>query len=71
MTEPMHRTAYCAYLLRCWGEVGKRTTGLAAVRFSLEDPHTGERHLFANPETLMDFLREQMGCDEVRADSVG
>ena len=44
--------------------------GPAALRFSLEDPHTGERHPFANPVALMDFLREQMGCDEARADSI-
>ena len=68
MPDRAKKTAYCAYLLRCWGESGKGTTGSAALRFSLEDPHTGERHPFANPEALMAFLRKQMGCDEARAE---
>jgi hypothetical protein len=47
---------YCAYLLRCWQEQSLARLGLAAWRFSLEDPHTGERRAFASFEALVGFL---------------
>jgi hypothetical protein len=48
---------YRAYLLRCWREA----TGW---RFSLEDPHTGERRGFAGPEALVGHLEATLGGDE-------
>jgi hypothetical protein len=44
---------YLAYLIRLWRE------GEATWRCTLEDPHTGERHAFADIESLLTFLREQ------------
>ena len=48
---------YCSYLLRCWQEQSVIHLGTAAWRFSLEDPHTGERYGFATFDALMAFLR--------------
>jgi hypothetical protein len=42
-----------------------RTPEGDAYRFSLEDPHTGERHSFAGAEALIEFLRAQL-ADEGR-----
>ncbi len=50
---------YCAYLLRCWREPGTRP-GPAAQRFSLEDPHTGERQGFASLQALVAFLETEL-----------
>ena len=52
--DPSH---YCAYLLRCWREP---EPSLSAWRFSLEDPHTGERLAFATFEALIIFLDRQL-----------
>ena len=49
---------YCSYLLRCWQEQQLVHLGPAAWRFSLEDPHTGERQGFATFEALIAFLQE-------------
>jgi hypothetical protein len=48
-------TLYLAYMLRMW-TVGK---GQAALwRASLEDPRTGEVHVFASLDALRDFLAQ-------------
>ena len=54
---------YLAYLLRLW-RVGSE--GEAAWRASLEDAHTGERHGFADLDTLFDHVRSQtcVGLDK-------
>ena len=54
-TEKQH---YLAYMLRLW-QVS--SDGEPIWRTSLESPHSGERHGFANLETLFAFLAEQMG----------
>ena len=51
---------YCSYLLRCWQEQHLVHLGPAAWRFSLEDPHTGERQGFATFEALIAFLQEAL-----------
>ncbi|MBN1661720.1 MAG: hypothetical protein JXA93_25225 [Anaerolineae bacterium] len=49
---------YHSYLLRFWAVRGK--VELPAVwRFSLTDPHTGERQGFADLEALVAFLQDQ------------
>ena len=50
---------YCAYLLRCWQEPGSGP-GPLVWRFSLEDPHTGERRGFATWERLLAFLQAEL-----------
>jgi hypothetical protein len=54
------RARYRAWLLRCW-EVphagGKRP---ADWRFSLEEPHTGERRGFANSGSLLDYANGEL-----------
>ena len=47
---------YLAYMLRLW-QVS--SDGEPIWRTSLESPHTGERHGFANLERLFAFLEEQ------------
>ena len=47
---------YYAYLLRLWQV---RTDGEVVWRASIEDPHTGERHGFADLDRLYEFLEEQ------------
>jgi hypothetical protein len=51
---------YRAYLLRFWEEGSHHSDWLAEWRFSLEDPHTGERLGFASLEKLVAFLRQTM-----------
>ncbi len=51
---------YCAYLLRCWTEHSGQADHHVVWRFSIEDPHTGERQGFATFEQLLVFLRQEM-----------
>ena len=57
---------YRAYLLRCWSEHSPAAGAPAAWRYSLEDPHTGERRGFADLAALLGFLRAELalGCDD-------
>jgi hypothetical protein len=50
------RPGYLAYLLRLWRV---NDDGKPVWRASLESPHTGERHGFANLERLFAFLEEK------------
>ena len=56
MTTEQQR--YRAYMLRLW-QVS--SDGEPIWRASLESPHTGERHGFADLGTLFAFLEEQTG----------
>ena len=49
---------YLAYLLRLW-----REGGTAPWRVTLEDPHTGRRHAFADLKGLFTFLGAETGAD--------
>ena len=48
---------YIAYLLRLWQI---RSEGELVWRASLESPHTGERHGFANLTDLFTFLGKEV-----------
>jgi hypothetical protein len=48
------RDFYLAYMLRLW-QAGSRD-GLPVWRASLENPHTGERLAFGDPQALFAFL---------------
>ena len=48
---------YLAYMLRLWKV---SSDGTLDWRASLESPHTGERHGFADLEALFGFLEEKM-----------
>ncbi|HRQ42578.1 MAG TPA: hypothetical protein PLD25_32075 [Chloroflexota bacterium] len=52
MTNQPH-SDYLAYLVRLWHE------GQGVWRSTLENPHNGERHAFADVEALLVFLRRQ------------
>ena len=56
---------YQTYLLRCWQERSQQAEGLVVVwRFSLEDPHTGQRRGFASLEDLLVSLTTDLTADE-------
>ena len=55
MEDSIKPAQYRSFLLRLWAEEES-----LVWRFSLEDPHTGERHGFANWEKLREFLKEVM-----------
>jgi hypothetical protein len=56
---PEKPTNYQAFMLRCWTSAGDQTEG-EAYRFSLEDPHTGERFSFGGLDALVAFLSAQL-----------
>ncbi len=51
---------YCAYLLRCWAEHSAHPQQPLIWRFSVEDPHSGDRRGFATFEALVAFLLAQL-----------
>jgi hypothetical protein len=53
----IERDSYLAYMLRLWlvDDEGP------VWRASLESPHTGERHTFADSHELLAFLEEKTG----------
>lgn len=53
-TMTAERPRYLAYLLRLWCV---DTNGETVWHASVEDPHTGERHGFANLARLFEFLQ--------------
>lgn len=57
---------YRAYLLRCWQERSRDPDKPAVWRFSLDDPHTGQRRGFASFEALIAALRAELSDDEVQ-----
>ena len=57
-------TNYRSFLLRLWNDSDSKTW-----RFSIEDPHTGERSGLANLDSVIAFLREVM--EQAEDDSLG
>jgi hypothetical protein len=55
--QPSHPEMTQSYLLRLW-----RGSGDSGVRASLQSVRTGERRMFADLESLLAFL-----CDQLRA----
>ena len=53
--------SYRSYVLTCWAEQSQDPSVPVVWRFSLEDPHTGQRRGFVSPEDLFAFLEQQMG----------
>jgi hypothetical protein len=51
---------YKSYLLRFWQEQRQNARLPTIWRFSLEDPHTGQRQGFANLEALFNFLKDKL-----------
>lgn len=52
----MQPAYYMAYMLRMW----ESANGTQAIwRASLESPHTGERQVFPDLDTLFAYLRQQ------------
>lgn len=50
------RQDYLAYMVRLWRAEGDEEP---VWRASVESPHTGERHVFANVSALIAFLESQ------------
>jgi hypothetical protein len=59
---------YLAYLLRLWQIT---SDGNIVWRASVESPHTGERHGFADLQALFAFLEEKTGCPTRREAQAG
>jgi hypothetical protein len=59
---------YLAYLLRLWQVT---SDGNLVWRASVESPHTGERHGFADLQALFAFLEEKTGCPSRRGAQAG
>ena len=51
---------YRSYLLSFWEERSQNPDTPVVWRFSLEDPHTGQRRGFASIEKVMAFLRTEL-----------
>ena len=68
MSEPYQSPRYRVYLLRSWEEPRENPKLPGTWRFSLEDPHTGQRQGFADLETLVAFLRREIKRDESHAE---
>ena len=54
------RLRYHRFILALWQEADEGPGDHASWRFSLEDPHTGQRLGFAEFDQLIAFLTEQM-----------
>lgn len=55
MTSKQTQPAYRAFLVRLWQESENNW------RATLEDPHTGQRRAFADVDTLLAYIRAQVG----------
>jgi len=51
---------YRSYLLTFWEERSQDSKAPKVWRFSLEDPHTGQRHGFATLGALITALEQEM-----------
>jgi hypothetical protein len=56
MKNPEEAPHYRSFILVCWREHNEE----AIWRFSLEDPHTGQRHGFTNPAEVIAFLETEL-----------
>jgi hypothetical protein len=57
---------YRAFLLRFWAEHGQAPDSFT-WRFTLEDPHSGERQGFRDLEALVAWLRTEMRDEQEAA----
>ncbi len=58
--KPNNQYGYRAWLLRYWIEPTQKENDERALRFSLEDPHTGHRRGFANLKSFVEFLQAEV-----------
>jgi len=58
--NPARPPRYRAYLLRFWQERSEPPALPGVWRFSLEDPHTGQRRGFGSLEALVAALRSEV-----------
>jgi len=68
MSIPTRSQRYRSYLLRFWREPSEKPQRAGSWRFMLEDPHTGERHGFANLENLVGHLNNLMNSADTLID---
>ncbi len=52
-----------AYMLRFWEVRSHDPARPSTWRFSLEDPHTGDRMGFADLDALVEFLQAEIASD--------
>ena len=65
-----HPPTYRAYMLRIWRDDTQHIRANDRWRFSLEDPHTGERIGFASVGQLCDYLLTRISPRDQLDDSV-
>ena len=51
---------YRAFMLRCWEVRSPDPGGPVTWRFGIEEPHTGQKHGFADLEALTGFLQAEL-----------
>jgi hypothetical protein len=51
---------YQSYMLRLWEVRSQRPGQPSTWHFSLEDPQTGQRHVFPDLEALVAFLQAEL-----------
>jgi hypothetical protein len=56
---PNGKFSYRAFVLRTWHESSLEAAETGIWRYSLEDPHSGERYGFATIDALVAFLQSQ------------
>lgn len=57
-------TTYRIFLLTVWRDEGSAAEG-AALRFSLDDPRSGQRQGFSEWNSLLSFLEARLDAGEV------
>ena len=60
MINDWDRPRLRAYMLRCWEVRSHEPECQTVWRFSLEDPHTGDRFGFADLKALIEFLETEL-----------
>lgn len=68
MALPTRSTGYRSYLLRFWHEPAANPVQ-GTWRFTLEDPHTGERQGFADLDILIGHLHQLMNQTDTPQDA--
>lgn len=61
MPQATSSPRYRVFLLSVWCDEDTSELGVQQLRFRLEDPHTGERHGFDGPDSMVSYLQTSLG----------
>lgn len=62
-------TEFHSFIIRLWNDAPEQKTATPVWRGSIEHVGTGKRLYFSDGETILDFISDQIGCDEFRPNS--